>query len=53
MLKKIQEAEQTLLKNNDEDMKLSENKVSQECETPNDNILAVKDKFKGFGKQIK
>jgi hypothetical protein len=42
-----------LLKNNDEDVRLSENKVSQECETPNGNVLAIKDKFTGFGKQIK
>jgi hypothetical protein len=37
-----------LLEDNGEDMRLSENKVSRECETPKGKVLAIKDKVQGF-----
>ena len=46
--KKTEEAEQALLQNNSEDVRLSDNKVSHECGTPRSKALAIKDKFEGF-----
>jgi len=43
--------EQTSLQNNGEDMRLSKNKVSHECETPKDKVLAIKDKFEVFSQK--
>jgi hypothetical protein len=40
-----------LLLNNSEDVRLSENKVSHECETPKGKVLAIKNKFESFGKK--
>jgi hypothetical protein len=34
-------------------MRLSENKMSHECETPNGKVLAIKDKFKSFDQEKK
>jgi hypothetical protein len=48
-LKKAEEAEHVLLQNNGEDVKLSENKLSHECETPKSKVSSIKDKFEGFG----
>ena len=45
--------EQVLLQNNCEDMRLSENKVSHECETPKGKVSAIKDKFEGFNQNKK
>ena len=40
-----------MLLNNSEDVRLSENKVSHECETPKGKVLAIKNKFESFGKK--
>jgi hypothetical protein len=48
-LKKTEEAEHVLLQNNGKDVRLSENKLSHECETPKSKVSSIKDKFKGFG----
>jgi hypothetical protein len=42
-----------LLLNNSEDVRLSENKVSHECETPKGKVLAIKKKIESFGKKKK
>lgn len=42
---KAEKAEQALLQNNNEDVRLCENKVSHECETPKGKVLAIKDIF--------
>jgi hypothetical protein len=34
-------------------MRLSENKVSHECETPKGKVSAIKDKFEGFNQNKK
>jgi hypothetical protein len=34
-------------------MRLSENKMSHECEIPNGKVLAIKDKFKSFDQEKK
>jgi hypothetical protein len=39
-----------LLQNNSEDVRLSENKVSNECETPKGKVSAIKDKFEALTK---
>ena len=51
--KKTEEAEQALLQNNSEDVRLSDNKVSHECGTPRSKALAIKDKFEGFNQNKK
>lgn len=50
-LKKRKKNEQTSLQNNGKDMRLSKNKVSHECETPKDKVLAIKDKFEVFSQK--
>jgi hypothetical protein len=40
-----------LLLNNSEDVRLSENKVSHECETPKGKVLAIKKKLKALAKK--
>jgi hypothetical protein len=40
-----------LLQNNGKDVRLNENKVSQECETLKVRVLSNKDKFEGFGQK--
>jgi len=40
--------EQTLLQDNSEDVKLSETKMSHECETSRGKVSSIKDKLKGF-----
>jgi hypothetical protein len=47
-LKKAKEVKQTLLQNNGEDMRPSETKMSQECETSRGKFSSIKDKFKSF-----
>ena len=47
-MKKTEEAGQALFQKNSDDVRLSENKVSQECGTPRSKVLAIKDKFEGF-----
>jgi hypothetical protein len=42
-----------LLQNNGKDVRLNENKVSQECETLKVRVLSNKDKFEGFGQKKK
>jgi hypothetical protein len=48
-----EEAKHVLLQNNSEDVRLSEKKLSHECETPKSKVSSIKDKFKGFGKKKK
>jgi len=52
-LKKAKKAEQTSLQKNGEDVRLSKNKMSYECETPKDKVLAIKDKFEVFSRKKK
>jgi hypothetical protein len=51
-LNKAKEVEQTFLQNNGEDVRLSENKVIHECETPKGKVSAIKDKFEGFNQDF-
>jgi len=51
-LNKAKEVEQTFLQNNGEDVRLNENKVIHECETPKDKVSAIKDKFEGFNQDF-
>jgi hypothetical protein len=48
-LKKIKEAKEALLQNNSKDVRLSENKMSHECETLKCKVLAIKENFEVFG----
>jgi len=52
-LKKAEEVEQELLKNNSEDMRPSENKVSHECETIRGKVLAIRNRIEDFSKKKK
>jgi hypothetical protein len=45
---KANEVKQTLLQNNGKDARLSETKMSHECETSKGKVSSIKDKFKGF-----
>jgi hypothetical protein len=47
-LKKVEEVEQELIKNNGEDMRPSENKVSHECETIRGKVLTIRNRIEDF-----
>ena len=52
-LKKANEAEQEFMKNNGEDVRPSENKVSNMCETSGGKVLTIRNRFEDFIKKKK
>jgi hypothetical protein len=52
-LKKANEAEQEFMKNNGEDVRSSENKVSNMCETSGGKVLTIRNRFEDFIKKKK